>query len=268
MALLLAGITMLVLPSHGNTSGWKDSYNPALPAPGGSYAVGVRRTRLLEAGRPDPWRPDTEREVMVDIHYPADSGPRPLEQYYVSAAMTELGSLAWAPDEEWRLGLVSDEVNWLFRTHSHEWAPPAAGRFPILMLSTPPGLLRTSFTGLAAELARHGYVVVSVDHPYDAPVVEFFPTRRVVRATDAQVPIPGQRRTQRGSPISFLWSPGSATWTATSPPSSTSSESDWWAGSDHTQPTCPASRTCRTSLRSPPLQQALLPAPVAPHCWW
>jgi dienelactone hydrolase len=99
--------------------------------------------------------------------------------------MTELGSLAWAHGEERRLGLRPDEVNWLFRTNSHEWAPPVAGSFPVLIGSPPPGALRTAYTGVAEELASHGYVVVTIDHPYDAPVVEFYPTRRVVEPSDA-----------------------------------------------------------------------------------
>lgn len=187
--LVLAGITILMLPSHGNTSGWKDTYSPALPAPGGPYAVGVRRTRLVENGRPDPWRPDTERQLMVDVHYPAASPSRPMEQYYVSAAMTELGSLAWAPGEEERLGLEPREVNWQFRTHSHEWAPPVPGSYPVIVCSAPPGRLRSSYAGIAEELAGHGFVVVTVDYPYDAPVVELFPTRRVESSADAQVAV-------------------------------------------------------------------------------
>lgn len=178
---------MLVLPHRGDTGGWKDTFSPALPAPSGPYDVGVRRTLLVDRDRRDPWRPDTERTLMLDVRYPADAGSAPLAHYAVASAMTELGSLAWAPTEERRLGLRPDEVNWMFRTASHEWAPPADGSFPVLICSAPPGVMRTAYTGLAEELASRGYVVVTLDHPYDSPVVEIYPTRRVIRSPQATV---------------------------------------------------------------------------------
>jgi hypothetical protein len=172
---------MLLLPHYGDTGGWTQTFSPTLPAPTGSYDVGVRRMRLVDAGRADPWRPDAHRALMLDVHYPAKAGRTPLAYYAVASAMTELGSLAWAPAEERRLGLQRDDVNWMFRTHSHEWAPPADGSFPVLICSTPPGMMRTAYTSISEELASRGYVVVTVDHPFDAPVVELYPTRRVIQ---------------------------------------------------------------------------------------
>ncbi|MBM0276220.1 alpha/beta hydrolase [Micromonospora tarensis] len=185
VALLLAGIAMVVLPRHGDTAGWRDTFSPTLPPPSGAHEVGVRRMRLVDHDRRDPWRPDSDRTLMLDVHYPADAGHRPLAHYAVAPAMTEFGYLAWAPGEERRLGLLPDEVNWMFRTHSHEWAPPAGGPFPVLVGSPPPGVTRTAYTGIAEELASHGYVVVTVDHPFDTPVVDLYPTRRVIEPTDA-----------------------------------------------------------------------------------
>ncbi|MEK8104410.1 hypothetical protein NKG94_03160 [Micromonospora sp. M12] len=76
-------------------------------------------------------------------------------------------------------------MNWMFRTRSHEWAPPADGPFPVLVGSAPPGVMRTAYTGIAEGLASQGYVVVTVDHPFDTPVVDLYPTRRVVEPADA-----------------------------------------------------------------------------------
>ncbi|MEU4215350.1 hypothetical protein [Actinoplanes sp. NPDC026623] len=183
--LLLAGAMMLLLPRFGETGGRRQTFSPVLPAPTGPYDVGVRRMLLTDTARSDPWRPDEHRTVMLDVHYPAAAGRTPLAYYAVAQDMTELGSLAWAPGEERRLGLRPDDVNWMFRTHAHEWAPPAAGSFPVLIGSAPPGVMRTAYGGIAEELASHGYAVVTVDHPYDAPVVELFPTRRVIRPSGA-----------------------------------------------------------------------------------
>ncbi|MEU7751167.1 hypothetical protein [Micromonospora sp. NPDC049171] len=185
VGLLLAGTAMVVLPRYGDTEGWRATFSPSLPAPTGSHDVGVRRMRLVDQDRRDPWRPDSDRMLMLDVHYPADAGSRPLAHYAVASALTEFGRLAWAPGEERRLGLLPDEVNWMFRTHSHEWAPPATGSFPVLVGSPPPGVMRSAYTGIAEELASRGYVVVTVDHPFDAPVVDLYPTRRVIEPTDA-----------------------------------------------------------------------------------
>ncbi len=127
---------------------------------------------------------------MVDVHYPATRKSLPLEHYYLSNAATELGILEWAPKQEKRLGLVPNEVNWQFRTHGHEWAPVADGRYPVVILSAAPDRMRSSYRGLAEDLASHGYVVVSIDHPYDSAVVEFYPKRRVVEPEDATADVP------------------------------------------------------------------------------
>ena len=181
----LAVVTMLVMPSHGRTTGWHDIFSPSLPDLTGPHQVGVRRMLLTDESRRDPWVGSEPRRLMVDVHYPAGAGSLPLEYYYRSNAATELGTLAWAPGQEQRLGLVPGEVNWLFRTHGHEWAPVAAGRYPVVLLSAGPGRRRTDWRSLAEDLASHGYIVASIDHPYDSSVVELFPTRRVVAPRDA-----------------------------------------------------------------------------------
>ncbi|TDU87727.1 platelet-activating factor acetylhydrolase isoform II [Kribbella voronezhensis] len=181
----LAVATMLAMPAHGRTSGWHDTFSPSLPYLDGPHQVGARRKLLTDESRRDPWAPAEPRHVMVDVHYPATAGSMSLEHYYLSNAATELGVLQWAPDREKQFGLVPDEVNWLFRTHGHEWAPIADGRYPVVLLSAGPGRRRTDWRSLAEELAGQGYVVVSVDHSYDSAVVELFPTRRVVSPADA-----------------------------------------------------------------------------------
>lgn len=189
-ALGLAAATILLMPSHGETNGWRHTFSPSLQDLTGSHPVGARRKILMDASRRDPWAPATSRELMVDVHYPAAQESFPLEHYYLSNAATELGIQEWAPKQEKRLGLVADEVNWQFRTHGHEWAPVADGSYPVLLLSAGPERMRTSYRGLAEELASHGYIVVSIDHPYDSAVVEFYPKRRVVEPADAMVDVP------------------------------------------------------------------------------
>jgi dienelactone hydrolase len=56
-------------------------------------------------------------------------------------------------------------------THSTPDAPPATGRFPVVLFSPGAGGVRTQNTAWAEELASHGYVVAGVDHPYDSAAV-------------------------------------------------------------------------------------------------
>ena len=190
IACLLAAMSVLVLPGRPASS-WRESFSPQLVEPSGAHPVGVRRT-LVETGTDDPWAPGDPRVVMVDIRYPAAADENPLRHYALARYMTEQSMLAWAPDEDRRLGLREGEVNWMFTTHSHEWAPVGEGRFPVVVLSAPERSMRMSLTSLAEELASHGSIVVTVDHPYDAPVVELWPTNEVVEADDAARELTGQ----------------------------------------------------------------------------
>ncbi|WP_129667747.1 hypothetical protein [Phytoactinopolyspora endophytica] len=183
VACLAAVASILLLPGRPE-AGWHEPFSPTLVAPTGADAVGVRYARL-DTGREDPWRPGNSRVVMVDIRYPAADGEHPLRHYGLSQHMSELAMLAWAPDHEEGLGLRRNEVNWLFTTHAHRYAPPRHGSFPVVALGAPPGGMRSSFTALAEDLASHGFVVVTVDHPHDAPYVELWPTREVVEPQDA-----------------------------------------------------------------------------------
>jgi hypothetical protein len=190
IACLLAVISVLVLPSQEIPS-WRASFSPRLVEPSGGNDVGVRRMRV-ETGADDPWNPGSPRVVMVDIHYPAVAGEHPLRQYQLARYLTEEAMLAGAPDRERRLGLRAGEVNWMFTTHSHEWAPVREGQFPAVVISASQRGVRTSLTSLAEDLASHGLIVVTVDHPYDAPLVDLWPTREVVDADDAERELTGR----------------------------------------------------------------------------
>lgn len=175
--------SILILPARPATS-WHEPFSPSLVTPSGPEHVGLRATRF-DTGNDDPWRPGEDRVIMVDVRYPAADGEYPLRYYARSQHMSELAMLAWAPDQEKRLGLLDGEVNWLFVTHSLRWAPPRPGSYPVVVIGAPPGSMRSSHTALAEDLASHGFVVVTVDHPYDAPSVELWPTRKVIEPTDA-----------------------------------------------------------------------------------
>jgi predicted dienelactone hydrolase len=48
-----------------------------------------------------------------------------------------------------------------------------SGGWPVVLFSPGFGVERELYTGLTEDLASHGYVVVAIDHPHDAGIVEF-----------------------------------------------------------------------------------------------
>lgn len=154
-----------------------------LPPPSGPHDVGTTTLHLEDAERADPWMPDRRRELMVTVTYPADAAQNyPLAHYVSNRAVPMLvGDVAAA------LNLPMESQNLVgLRTAARTGAPVVDTpdrSLPVVLYS--PGMLvpRLLGTGAAEDLASRGYVVVSIDHTYEAQAVEF-PGGRVVVAID------------------------------------------------------------------------------------
>jgi predicted dienelactone hydrolase len=147
---------------------------PRLPAPTGPHRVGTVAAHLVDPSRPDPLMPaNPARELMVQLWYPAASirGHRPAT-YLPVAAARELAAGTGLPVQS--LAVV--------RTSGHEGAPvrPGHRRLPVVLYSPGLGFPRAFGTTLVQDLASHGFLIVAVDHTYDAAVVQF-PGGRVER---------------------------------------------------------------------------------------
>jgi dienelactone hydrolase len=146
-----------------------------LPAPSGPYAVGTVALRLVDHARPDPWvASQPYRELMVSAFYPArDAGAYPVAPQMSPAAAKHFDeSLGTPVHQGW--GIPAGKVDWgATLTHAHADAPVRAGRHPVVLYSPGLGDPRTLGTTLAEDLASRGYVVVTIDHTYDASEVEF-----------------------------------------------------------------------------------------------
>ncbi|WP_148307055.1 alpha/beta hydrolase family protein [Nocardia nova] len=140
----------------------------SLPAPTGRYPVGLTDWYLTDTDRSDPWT-SGQRELMVQIWYPADDRPSapgatwmpPGGREEQAEFLTELG----VPSGSWDLA----------PSHSESDVPArsAGGRFPVLLHS--PGMDDTTgwSTAQAEDLASHGYVVVAINHTHEAFAVQF-----------------------------------------------------------------------------------------------
>lgn len=76
------------------------------------------------------------------------------------------------------------------RTHAQDFASPAPGRFPLVLLSPGFSMPRSTLTALADDLAGRGYVVASVDHAHESIGTEFPGDRLLTCAACEQVDTP------------------------------------------------------------------------------
>lgn len=193
----LAAATMLLTgggiaqADPGKAHGTKD-LTLRLPAPTGPHRIGVTTLYLVDRTRRDPWEPLPVREVMATVFYPA----RTVRGCPVAPQMSR-GAAERLPfiDPLFHEGLPSKGVNWAgTKTHAHTGAPAQDVRRPVLLYSPGGGDPRTLGTNTAEELAGHGYVVVTIDHPGDGSEVEF-PHARTGRKKVRETVFRGNPRT-------------------------------------------------------------------------
>ncbi|OXY93343.1 acetylhydrolase [Streptomyces diastatochromogenes] len=133
-----------------------------LPAPTGPYPVGTVPLHLVDRSRPDPVAgPGHHRELMAGVWYPARAVERyPLARWTSPAVARALLTAAGFPADVAPAPL----------TAGHEGAPVrrTGGRLPVVVFSHGAHDHRADTTIVVQELASHGYVVITVDHTYDA----------------------------------------------------------------------------------------------------
>ena len=154
-----------------------------LPGPTGSFPVGSAALWLTDTSRPDPWAAGVSvRELMVTLWYPAAASDLPRAQYMTPAESELLlagGGITGVPPD-----LLST-----VRVNSVSGAAAAGrqGSLPLVVLS--PGFTnpRSALTGLAEDLASHGYVVAGIDHTYESYATAF-PDGRVATGLAREAP--------------------------------------------------------------------------------
>ncbi|MFC3451707.1 alpha/beta hydrolase family protein [Amycolatopsis speibonae] len=147
----------------------------SLPAPTGPYAVGATDLHLIDRSRQDPWVPGVTRELMVTVRYPALPSGKPKAPYMAPGVAKTV-----AEGDAVKLGMPADQLDYRFPTHSRIGAPALGGKRPVVLYSPGGTLSRSHGTTLQEQLASEGYVVVAIDHTYEAEAVEF-PDGRVAK---------------------------------------------------------------------------------------
>lgn len=147
-----------------------------LPGPTGPHRVGTAALHLRDTSRPDPFAgPGRYRELMASVWYPAERADElPLAPWMTDGAMR-----AYLDDFGFKLPLSATPL-----TAGHLGAPVhrtghrTGHRLPVVVYSHGAHSHRAINTVTVQELASHGYVVVTVDHTWDA--FTEFPDGRVL----------------------------------------------------------------------------------------
>ncbi|KAK1985300.1 tat pathway signal sequence [Colletotrichum cereale] len=147
-----------------------------IPGPPGPHPVALRVRALEDAARWDPHAPEDQpekRRVMVSIHVPMRREVRCSVEavpYMPPNTASVYGQAATA-----MYGLPDT----LFSGMELEFCDPKtacpseANKYPLALFSHGRGGSRLTYGILARSLASYGYIVVTLDHTYDAFVVEF-----------------------------------------------------------------------------------------------
>ncbi|HZW61036.1 MAG TPA: dienelactone hydrolase family protein, partial [Candidatus Babeliales bacterium] len=151
------------------------------PPLSGSYGVGVTQ-RYIKTQRQDPHAPSTNRELMVNIYYPAQTDKNTLSPYSQE-------DIADVQTTFKMFGLDEQQLAQLKRVYTH--AIPDASTlktdkpFPVIFFEHGyVGCLPSSYTAICSELSSHGYVVIATAHTYFASKVCFPDGRSIATAPE------------------------------------------------------------------------------------
>lgn len=140
------------------------------PAPSGEYAVGTF-THTIHTNRDEVLNPGTKRSVPVRVYYPvlkaSVEGMSKIK--YMSRDMANaLKKSMHAPINYDKSDAAGDNFS-----DCYENAPKIEGmKFPLIMFNHGLASYREANSFLCLDIASHGYVVISVGHPYDASLTE------------------------------------------------------------------------------------------------
>ena len=168
---LLLGLVLLLAVGVASASSAPAAAEQALeltlPPPTGHDRVGVVPLHLVDRSRPDPWVPSQPvRELMVSLWYPTQRAHHyPLQPWLPPAAWARFEQDQGAPP-----GVLQAPL-----THGRVGAPVkrSRGGRPVVLYSPGLGGIRDSSTVLVEQLVSRGFIVVTIDHTYEAGEVEF-----------------------------------------------------------------------------------------------
>ena len=139
----------------------------SLPNPTGKHKVGRMSIQLTDQNRLEAYSTEKEnkkkRELVIWIWYPAEPLTDSKRANYLPDKWSEADYVYGV-----KLGTTG------FECHSFENAPVASFQsiYPVIIFSQA-GFSVLSYSAIIEEMASHGYVIVGINHTYDAPITVF-----------------------------------------------------------------------------------------------
>ena len=140
----------------------------------GKYEIGTKRFLLIDSSRTNWYLSDYNkdfRRLMVQVWYPAEIEIHNKKSSYIdnqSALTHTIKNQGYGVPK-----ILSDQIGSIKCNSWEDALPLLNNSFPVLIFSHGHGGLRTQNTNQVEELVSHGYVVIAMDHTYDAGFVEF-----------------------------------------------------------------------------------------------
>ena len=177
--LLVAGFFCLRSPVYSNSV-------IELPLPTGSFPVGTMILYWTDSSRVEKMsgKEGSHRELIAQLWYPARPTSNAVYAPYIPNIDTILAHRRQL--EAQNFNRVYLDLAKALRTHAilNAEISDAKQKYPVVIFSHGNGAIRSVYTNFMEELASHGYVVVSLDHPYGAAVVAFSDGRVIIQPND------------------------------------------------------------------------------------
>ncbi|KGO43173.1 Platelet-activating factor acetylhydrolase [Penicillium expansum] len=149
-----------------------------LPSSTGPCDVTLHASELVDMSRTNPYDPKGgKRSIMVTTFTPVNCGSVPSTSYMPNATAKfedeTFQSFGIPPGtfESLRIQTQTQQQPLPFKLH---------GDYPVVLFSPALATSRLMYTLLLQDIASNGFAVVSVDHPYDADIVEYPDGRTVL----------------------------------------------------------------------------------------
>lgn len=144
-----------------------------LPTPSGPYQVGTTEWFITDSSRRDPFKKRDKRRLYIKIWYPAQVSEGAKPELYLEKYPTDLIYNAFKIkkfSKEWIASIKE------YPTHSYREAKLVFQKngFPVILFN--PGFyfgMADLYTGMMEALASQGYIVCSINHPYEQPYIKF-----------------------------------------------------------------------------------------------
>lgn len=170
------------VPFFGKITGYGIYGGSFLPTPTGPYTVGVRSYHVVDDSREEWFTMDDEldyREVMIKVWYPSNyDGFENRIQYMDEITFDWLRNQGPVP----LISIPKDAYTFVNPYLYENISPVSNASFPVLLFSPGYDGVDTIYTSFIDELVSHGYIVVSMNHPYVSGVTVFPDNRAVYMA--------------------------------------------------------------------------------------